>query len=111
MFSIQRQGTVDVLSGDLPLNADHVARVAELCGACLAARQPRLVCDLRRVPLIDSAGLELLLDLRDRCVQGGGTLLLSGAGPLCRDILAVSGVSEQISMFDDLTEALGSYLQ
>ena len=68
-----------------------------------------MVLDLGNIPFMDSAGLELLLTLRDECLQAGGSLQLAGPGPLCRDILVATGVAEQFAIFDDLATAVGSY--
>ncbi len=111
MFEIYQQGSVHVLHGSEPLNSEHVPQVEKLCADRLPAARPRLVFDLRTVPLLDSAGLEWLLALRDRYQQAGGAVLLSGPSALCRDILSASGVAEEFAIFDRLTEAVASYSQ
>lgn len=111
MFQIQQQGAVSVISGDLPLNIESVGQVNQLCATTLQAKQPWVVVDLRRVPLIDSAGLEALLDLRDRCWRSGGAVVLSSPGHLCRDILMASGVEEQFAIYDTIADAVGSFSQ
>lgn len=111
MFELTKQGTVHVIGGDAPLNHEHVEQLTALGAECLRSRRPQIVCDLRKIPLIDSAGLEFLLNLRDDCWRAGGSVSLAGPGPLCRDILVVSGVAEHFALFDGLTEAVGSYSQ
>src|SRR5947207_2259250 len=61
MFEMTKRGAVHVLSGNQPLTTVHVQEVTDLCGDCFENGQPRLVLDLSGVPLMDSAGLELLL--------------------------------------------------
>jgi anti-anti-sigma factor len=63
------------------------------------------------VQLIDSAGLELLLDVRDRCLRSGGALQLAAPNPLCRDILQATGLASQFAIFDTVTAAVGSFAQ
>jgi len=109
MFQIVKQGAVQVLSGDLPLNVEHIAEVQSLVSQPLSEPQPRMVFDLGSVPFIDSAGLEFMLSLRDGCLRSGGTLQLANAGPLCADILASTGVADHFAIFDDLAAAVGSY--
>ena len=109
MFEISRQGAVQVLSGDLPLNAEHAAEVATLCAESVGRGQSRMVLDFKKIPLIDSAGLELLLTLRDDCLRGGGSLQLANLGTTCRDILVATGVVEHFAVFDNLDTAVGSY--
>ena len=76
---------------------------------CCTRGQPRVVLDLQHVPLIDSAGLEALLDSRDECVRRAGTMHLATPNRLCRDILRVTGLDHQFSIFDDVISAVGSF--
>lgn len=76
---------------------------------CLENGQPRVVFDLSGIPLIDSAGLESLLDARDLCQKRGGTMVLARPNPLCRDILRVNGFDKELQIFDDSVKAMGSF--
>jgi anti-anti-sigma factor len=109
MFQINKQGAVPVVSGNAPLNHETRDQFFRVASEQLKGAQPRLVVDLQQVPLLDSAGLESLLDLRDAFLAHGGSLQIAGAGPLCRDILVASGVAEHFALFDNLSAAVGSY--
>lgn len=111
MFTLHKQGAVKVLVGTQPLNLQNVPAAAQVCDEALSQGQPRLVCDLQRVPLIDSAGVELLLDLHERCLRRGGALHLAGPTPLCRDILLATHVLSHFTIFDDKLSAVGSFAQ
>jgi anti-anti-sigma factor len=111
MFKHTRQGAVELIQGDVPLNLDHIAEVEELLAECEAAGQPRIVIDLDLVPLIDSTGLELLLDLRDRCLQKGGAVKLASPNNLCEEILRITGVGEKFEIYGDSVAAAGSFAQ
>ncbi len=111
MFQLSKQGAVDVIFGEAPLNIEHIEEVADLISACQGQGQPRIVFDLKYVPLIDSAGLELLLDAHDQCVQRGGLLQLAAPNQLCRDILNVTDADSQFMLFDDVMSAVGSFAQ
>ncbi|MGH9175026.1 MAG: STAS domain-containing protein [Vicinamibacterales bacterium] len=108
MFQRSKQGAVEILAGNTPLTREHLDEVAPLLEQCLSAGQPRVVVDLARVPLIDSAGLELLLDAGDRCAQRGGQFKLAAPNDLCRDILRVTDVIRRFGVFDDVLAAVGS---
>ena len=45
--------------------------------------QPQIVLDLQGVAVIDSAGLELLLDYQEKCQRMGGALKLANVGARC----------------------------
>jgi len=109
MFERQRTGAVDVIRGGEPLNHQEVAALASLFDACVATGQPRIVLDLERVPLIDSAGLELLLDCQEKCAARGGALKLAAPTPLCRDILTVTDVLSRFQVYQDSLSAVRSF--
>lgn len=111
MFERRKWGAVDAIRGDVPLNHENVQALSGVLEECCRQGQPRIVIDLERIPLIDSAGLELLLDVRDRCLQRGGLLKLAAPNALCRDILLVTGVTEQIEVLSDAVTAVGSFAQ
>ncbi len=104
-----RQGAVDVVRGSDRLNADHAETLRPLVDSALRHGQPKLIIDLVNVALIDSDGLDFLLDTRDLCLRRGGECKLAGAGPLCRDILRVSGVDDEIEVLPDIVAAAGSF--
>lgn len=111
MFDRTRQGAVDVIFGDDPLNADHVPRVLQLVEECRGRGQPHVVLDLERVPLVDSAGLELLLDVQEQFQQRGGALKLAVGPTLCREILSVTGVGARFEIYPETASAVGSFVQ
>jgi anti-anti-sigma factor len=111
MFERAKQGAVDVVHGDDPLNAEFVPRVLQLLEECGAHGQPRAVLDLGNVPLVDSAGLEMLLDVQEGFQRRGGALKLAVRNTLCREILSVTGVGAHFEIFPDAASAVGSFVQ
>ncbi len=111
MFQTSRQGAVGVISGSEPLTRDHVDQVADLLEQLLAEGQPMSVIDLSRVPLLDSAGLELLLEVQENFVQRGGALKLAAPNPLCRDILMITAVADHFDVYDQVADAVGSFVR
>jgi anti-anti-sigma factor len=109
MFDRLIEGAVDLIRGDDPINAEHVEQLAALLQESVGRGQPFVVLDLEKVPLLDSAGLELLLEYRETFQQLGGALKLSGANPLCEDILSITGVGASFEIFQDSLSALGSF--
>ncbi|TWU20980.1 STAS domain protein [Novipirellula galeiformis] len=109
MFQCSKQGSVFVLSGNDPLSRDHTLELAGHCDNCFGHGQPKIVFDLRNVPLLDSAGLEFLLDLRDRCLRHGGAVQLAAPNPLCQEILQATELQRDFTIWDDLVSAVGSF--
>ncbi len=111
MFERIQNGVVDVIRGDLPLNGERVVEVRGMLQNCLRNGQPYVIMDLENVPLVDSAGLELLLDFREEYAQIGGALKLAGPNALCREILTVTGLDESFEVFDEALSAIGSFVR
>ena len=111
MFERAKQGAVDLVRGDDPLNADFVPRVLQLLQECCVRGQPRVVLDLENVPLVDSAGLEMLLDVQEDFQRRGGALKLAVRNTLCREILSVTGVGAHFEILRRGASALGSFVQ
>ncbi|MBI2481218.1 MAG: STAS domain-containing protein [Planctomycetia bacterium] len=110
MFKQSKQGAITVISGTLPLSGDALELLDGAFAECLNEGQPHVVLDCRNIPLIDSAGLERLLDLRDRFQKKTGVLKLAGVNPLCHDILTVTGVSSYFEVFPEVSQAVGSFI-
>lgn len=109
MFELRRQGAVSVLSGDEPLAAAAVEDLDAQLQSCFTHGQPRLVIDLERVPLLNSAGLEWLVDAAEKCFHRGGQVQLASPNALCSDILRITGVADQIEVHDDVASAVRSF--
>ena len=71
MFEHKRQGAIDVIGGGDRISGEHVSELATVLEECLQRGQPRMVLDLQGVALMDSAGLELLLDTHEECQRHG----------------------------------------
>lgn len=109
MYEMDKHGTVNVICGDAPLNIDAIDQLTELLEESLRGGQPRVVVDLSKVPLMDSAGIELLLDYRDKCQRCGGDLKLAAPNRLCEDILFLTGVEQEIEVVSEKLRAVGSF--
>ena len=111
MFERITQGAVDVISLDGPLTKEYVDEVAELIQLCLQEGQPMAVANLQGTQLIDSAGLELLLDARERFESRGGSFQLAAPNRLCSDILAATGVADHFEVHREVNSAVRRFLQ
>jgi anti-sigma B factor antagonist len=111
MFAVKSQGAVEVIVPNVPLKGEYVEELRETVQYCLADGIPMLVLNLHDVPLLDSAGLESLLDIRDLVEKRGGTVKLASPPPLTQDILRVTGLGQQFEVFADEKSAVRSYIQ
>lgn len=111
MFEQKCQGAVDVVSGNDRIAGEHVAELAAVFEKQLGRGQPQMVLDLQRVAVIDSAGLELLLEVQEKCQRMGGALKLAGLGAVCREVLKATGVGSKFEIFRDSGGAVRSFVQ
>ena len=111
MFEQKCQGAVDVISGGDRISGAHVAELATVLEARLERGQPHVVLDLQGVAIIDSAGLELLLDSHEKYQRIGGALKLANPGALCREVLKATGVGARFEIFGDTRSAVRSFVQ
>lgn len=111
MFQVESQGAVDVVNMQGPLTTDTVDDLQETLDSRLSEGQPMVVLNLTGVPLMDSAGLDALLDARDRISHLGGSVKLSGLTPLCEEVLRVTGVGSHFECHGGTKAAVGSFVQ
>lgn len=104
-----KHGNVDVFGGDEPLNEETAPVLEDLFDRRVGRGQPHVVFDLSKTPFVDSAGLELLLDLRDRCIERGGAMKLAGPNALCRDALRLTEVGRRFEILANAVSAAGSF--
>tara|TARA_R110002072_G_scaffold243821_2_gene403078 strand:- start:55465 stop:55800 length:336 start_codon:yes stop_codon:yes gene_type:complete len=109
MFQVSREGAIDIVSGKEPLNEEYADALERILKPCLSGGQPKMVFNLQEVPLIDSRGLEALLDAHEMALQRGGQFLLAAPNALCQDILIATGLDRKMQVFDDLISAVGSF--
>jgi anti-anti-sigma factor len=106
----QRAGSVDVLK---PVGA-LVDKDAESFAKDLLERvqsaNPRVVLSMHEVPYLDSAAIEYLLNAADELAERAVSLKLARVPPTCREILELTGVAERFSFFNDVQDAVRSFL-
>lgn len=110
MFEIEQQGAVFVFRAREPLGGERLDDEARHdLEAALVGGQPLGVFDLEQTALIDSRGLNWLLDAQDVFESRGGSLKLAAANALCRDILRCTEVGERFELHNNVRAAVGSF--
>ena len=111
MFPFEKQGAVGVIRPKGPIEAKHTDEFKRTAIQGLGAGRPMLVVDLHDVPLIDSVGLESLLELQQAVEAKGGAMKLASVNSLCGDILRVTGVGCQFEQHPLVRSAVGSFAE
>lgn len=103
------QGCIEVVQLDERLTVDEVPTVDTLLKSAIGSRLPQLILDLRKVRLIDSAGLELLLETHQHCSNRGGSLHLAAPSPHLREVLRITGLDAEMLLHRDVVGAAGAF--
>jgi anti-anti-sigma factor len=75
----------------------------------LGRGQAGIVLDMNNVAFIDSAGLEALLALRDRCHENARSLKLAALDENCSKILDMTRLAREFDTYEELAEAVKSF--
>lgn len=109
MYTMKKQGAVNVIQTETALDTSNAESFTDFTHQTLQAGQPRIVFDMSEVPLIDSAGMEAILNLQDECQRRGGALRIASPTNLCQDILDVCEISRSVEVLADVTRAVGRF--
>jgi len=66
-----------------------------------------LVIDLSKVSVMNSTGIGVLLQVRDKFVKSSGRLIISGLQPIMQDIFTRMKLDSFFEIYNDQNEALG----
>ncbi len=109
MIQRYQQGCVEVLQLGERLTLEVVDQVRPELTSVLQERLPQVVIDLRRLRLVDSAGLELLCECQEDCLRRGGAVRLAGTSPLLREVMRVTGLDQEFAIHNDVISAAGAF--
>jgi anti-anti-sigma factor len=111
MFKFEAQGAVEVVTPEVALTEENAEQLVAAITERSFAGQPMVVLDMVNVPLIDSAGLEALLDIQQKLRESAGLLKLSCLTQLCEDVFRVTGLAERLETYDDTNAAVRSFVK
>lgn len=105
----QKHGAVTVIRPEGALVGDDVLRFASRVGELASASLGRIVIDAQKIPFVDSAGLEALLDLSDALARGGRSLKLCNEGETIREVLSLTELDGYFEHYEDVSSAVRSF--
>nr|WP_052478750.1 STAS domain-containing protein [Kibdelosporangium sp. MJ126-NF4]CEL20485.1 Anti-sigma F factor antagonist (spoIIAA-2); Anti-sigma B factor antagonist RsbV [Kibdelosporangium sp. MJ126-NF4]CTQ97709.1 Anti-sigma F factor antagonist (spoIIAA-2); Anti-sigma B factor antagonist RsbV [Kibdelosporangium sp. MJ126-NF4] len=92
------------VTGEIDMSTAPV--LAEACDQAIESANSRLVVDLSDVTFFGSAGLAVLLDVRQRGEQAGVQVRLVAAGRAVLRSIEIAGMQEMLPVYPDLAGAL-----
>jgi stage II sporulation protein AA (anti-sigma F factor antagonist) len=72
----------------------------------LDQQKNEILVDFSKISFLDSAGLELLLDMHNELKQRGGALKLVHLDALCLDILKATKLINVFRIYEDMNKAI-----
>ncbi len=84
-------------------------RAAEVMEFLAQLDPPQVVLDIDPLELVDSRGLEALLDAQDRLRQRGGDLRITTTNSVNRTLLRITRLDQQLEVYESLIDAVKSY--
>ncbi len=99
-------GDVIVVHTPDELGADHAE---EFASYATRLERGRVVLDLDHTELLDSAGLEAMLNVQDKLREAGGDVKVATTNNVNRKILEITRLDQHVEVFDSVVEAVKSF--
>ena len=106
----QQVGTVDVIAPVGALVDEDAERFSKILLERLESPNPRVVVVMQEVPYMDSVALGCLLAATEELSDRAASLKLANVTPTCREILELTGLSGRLSFFNNVQDAVKSFL-
>ena len=108
---LEHRGTVALLrAGQQPLQEHRLPAAEAVFQEALAGGARQFVVDLDLVPLVDSLGMQWLLDCQDLVHSRGGSLKFANVRGIVRDALEATGLMARFEDYPTTAAALGSFI-
>jgi len=107
-ISYEEHGQVCVLTMSGNFTSDQVDQFVRTTEDRLAAGCRHFVLDMGHVAIVDSAGLEAMLDLGDRLTSCGGRMMLVNLDEVVRRILEVTRLEREFDLHESVESAARS---
>ena len=106
----RQSGAVTVLKPEGPIVASEAMDLRTRMDQAMKDHLGRVILDMSAVPLVDSEGLEALLDVSDHALTTGRWLKLCAANRTIREVLELTGLSNHFEHYEDTGSAVRSFL-
>ena len=106
----QQHGAVTILKPEGPIVEAEASDLRTRVEQAMKNHLGRVVLDMSAVPLVDSGGLEALVDVADQVSSSGRWLKLCSANRTLREVLELTGLSAHFEHYEDTGSAVRSFL-
>jgi len=109
-IDVHQMGSVTVVSPSGAIAQDDVDDFARVLEERRCSTNGRLLIDFGDVSFLDSRAVEAIWDFADQQHESGHIAKLAAVQELCREILELTSVSEQLDIFDSCESAVRSFV-
>jgi len=102
----QQHGTVTVLRPQGSLTGPDAEQLAEHFAKVLGQSPGPIILDASQVAVVDSQGLEALVDATEQLIRTGRALKLCGINPTVHEVLELTELAPLFEQFEDVDTAI-----
>jgi anti-sigma B factor antagonist len=99
-------GARTILTPKDPLTHENHKAFEAMFKEALNQHKTEIILDCKAVSYMDSAGLEMLVDIDKKLRTRGGILKIIALNDTCKDILVVTRLSSDFHVYEDIHEAI-----
>ena len=104
--SIMQMGNHTVIILKEPINYQNCKELEDCVMGAIGPTRSTIILESKDVGYLDSAALEMLLRLHDKVKERGSQVKIVGLNELCRDIMVVVRVINQLDVYASVQEAI-----
>jgi len=104
----QPQGNVTLVVPHGPLVAEEMVDLRRVVEEAVSPGTKRVIVDMAEIPYVDSAGIELLLELCSVRLASHQRAKLAALSETCLEALELTDVLQRLEVFDTVDNALRS---
>ncbi len=105
-----KMGSVDVIVPLGPLVDKDATEFGNILREKLHVTKPHVVVSLQHVPYMDSVALETLVLVSEDLAECAEELKLAQVPQICREVLELTGTTHYFRIFNEVEDAVKSYL-
>lgn len=109
MIAVSRQGAVTVVQATERFNEDFVEHLDKALGTHVVHGTPMAVINMEATRLINSKGLEYLLDTGENFRQRGGALKIASPTSVSREVLSITELDRNLEIYESVNMAVRSF--
>lgn len=106
----QQHGAIVVLKPNGPLAGDEVEVFRDRLEQVQRETVGRFVVDISSIPLVDSEGLDALVDAAETMAANGRALKLCGVNQILREVFELTDLMTRFDCYEDVNTASRSFI-